>query len=132
MPAYATPAELDALALPPDVASAATDAEKEAALEAASRLTDSYLAAAGYAVPLTTWGDDLKNAVCAIAAYDLAVSKGLAPEDGEGSNLYLRKRDAVRWLERVAAGTAKPSGVGQETGGSAAVVYAITDEKRGW
>lgn len=107
--AYATPAELDALALPPDVASRVADADKTSALEAASALADSYLAAAGYAVPLPSWGDDLKAAVCAIAAFDLAVSAGLAPEDGEGSNLYLKKRDAIRWLERVARGQARIS-----------------------
>ncbi len=129
--AYATPAELDALALPPDVASRVADADKTSALEAASALADSYLAAAGYTTPLSTWGDDLKAAVCAIAAFDLAVSAGLAPEDGEGSNLYLKKRDAIRWLERVARGEAKPAGVSGDSSpwGTPRVRSA---EPRGW
>jgi len=129
--AYATPVELDALALPPDVASRVADADKASALEAASALADSYLAAAGYAVPLPSWGDDLKAAVCAIAAFDLAVSAGLAPEDGEGSNLYLKKRDAVRWLERVARGEAKLSGASSTTSAWGAPRVRSADP-RGW
>ena len=125
---YATTAELDALALPPDVAGKADVTEKEAALEAASALADSYLRQAGYVVPITTPGDDLKNAVCEIAAYNLAVSKNLAPEGGEVSNLYLRKREAIRWLERVAAGKARLEG--QDASGGEA--YIVTDPKRGW
>lgn len=129
--AYASTAELDALALPPDVAANVADADKTSALEAASALADSYLVAAGYAVPLASWGDDLKAAVCAIAAFDLAVSAGLAPEDGEGSNLYLKKRDALRWLERVARGQAKLSGASSTTSpwGAPRVSSA---EPRGW
>ena len=125
---YATAAELDALALPPDVTGQATTEEKEAALEAASALADSYLRQAGYTVPIATPGDDLKNAVCEIAAYNLAVSKGLSPEGGEVSNLYLRKREAIRWLERVAAGKAALEG--QDAAGGEA--YIVTDSKRGW
>ncbi len=130
--AYATPAELDQLALPPDVARDVTDADKTAALEAASRLADSYLAAAGYAVPLTSWGDDLKGVVCAIAAFDLAVSVGLAPEGGETSNLYLKRRDALRWLERLARGEVRPVGVDPAPDAGAGEAFVVTDPKRGW
>lgn len=130
---YATPADLDARALPPDVRSGASSAEKQAALDGANGVVNGYLAQAGYAVPVATPGDDVIEAEVAVAAWRLAMTLGLAPEQGERSNLYLRNRDAMKWLEAVAGGRVQPSGAEQATGtGATGSPIARSEGKRGW
>ena len=100
--AYATPSDLARLGVAAAALSDVPVPDQEAALDAASRLADSYLARR-YRLPLVSWGDDLKRAVALIAAYDLIAVRGFAPE-GADEHLRLRYEDAIRWLEQVAKG----------------------------
>jgi phage gp36-like protein len=88
---YATRDDLFRLGLPEGALRGVSPATIEDALEAASRLADSYL-----------------RARYAIAAYDLMAVRCYDPVRGADEVLRLRYEDAIRWLERVAAGGASP------------------------
>lgn len=109
MAAYATTSDLYRLALRRTALEGIPQADQERALEAASRLADSYLQAR-YRLPLTAWGDDLRRAVAVIAAYDLLAGRGFAPE-GVDEHIRLRYEDAITWLRDVSRGAATPVGV---------------------
>jgi phage gp36-like protein len=107
MAAYATRAELYALALPQAaLLTVATDAQ-DSALEAASRKADSYLGVR-FELPLTAWGVDLKEAVAKMAAWQLLSVRGFSPEAGDAEVFRRNHEDAVRWLEQVAKGAVTP------------------------
>lgn len=110
---YAEPADLTRLSLPASALTGIATADQEAALNAASDVADSYLGQR-FELPLTAWEDDLKRAVCNIAAYDLMSRRGYAPRGADTAaedNIRLRYKDAIAWLERVAAGKVNPVGV---------------------
>jgi len=132
--AYLANDELDDLALPPDTREGATPDQKTAAISAASAIADGHLVAGGVTLPLTSWGDDLREAVAAIAAFNLATTLGLAPESGERSNLYLRRKAALDWLTRVGEGKVKPVGLvdADPTVPATVGVSLITNARRGW
>jgi phage gp36-like protein len=104
---YATQDDLFRLGLPERAFRGVSPSTIENALEAASRLADSYLRAR-YVLPLTAWDEALTRAVAAIAAYDLMAVRGYDPARGADEVLRLRYEDAIRWLERVAAGAVSP------------------------
>ena len=104
---YATQNDLYRLGLPEGALRGVSLAAIEDALEAASRLADSYLRAR-YALPLSSWDEALTRAVAIIAAYDLMAVRGYDPARGADEVLRLRYEDAIRWLERVAAGVLSP------------------------
>lgn len=128
--AYATRTQLTQLAIPAAALTGVSTADQDAALEAASDLADGYLRSR-YALPLTAWEDDLRRAVCGIAAYDLLTRRGFRPEDS-GENVRLRYEDAVRWLKGVADGSISPSITDstptEEEGG----LQVDTEARRGW
>jgi phage gp36-like protein len=104
---YAETPDLAQLGLPASVLSGFTPADQNAALEAASSLADSYLAAR-YTLPIISWGSALTRAVAVIAAYDLMSRRGYDPNRPGDENLRLRYEDALRWLQDVAAGRVDP------------------------
>ena len=104
---YASQDDLFRLGLPEGALRGVSPSTIEEALEAASRLADSYLRAR-YTLPLTAWDGALSRAVAAIAAYDLMAVRGYDPARGADEVLRLRYEDAIRWLERVAAGEVSP------------------------
>ena len=104
---YATRDDLFRLGLPEGALRGVSLSAIEDALKAASRLADSYLRAR-YVLPLTAWDEALTRAVAAIAAYDLMAVRGYDPARGADEVLRLRYEDAIRWLERVAAGAVSP------------------------
>lgn len=127
--AYATRDDLARLGLPPAVLSAIPVADQDAALEAASDLADSYLRVR-YTLPLLSWQDDLRRAVCHIAAYDLLVRRGFNPT-GADEQVRLRYEDAIRWLERVAQGLLSPAIVDSSAEDLPGPI-GYTRPKRGW
>lgn len=131
---YATTDDLDNRALPPDIRSTGTPIEKQSALDSANGIINGYLRQAGFITPIDTPGDDVIEAEVAIAAWRLAMTLGLAPEGGEKSNLYLRNRDAIKWLQAIAGGRVSPIGAIQDAqdefeGGG---IYILGDNRRGW
>lgn len=135
MSVYATAADLTRLAIPAEALEGITVEDQDAALSAASSVADGYLASR-YTLPLTSWGDDLRRAVCLIAAYDLMTRRGYNPEGGD-EQLRLRYEDAIRWLERVADGKVTPPAEDSSTAGTSASAGLGSPEvrsgtKRGW
>lgn len=131
--AYASSSDLTRLGVGAAAVVGIPSGEIATALDSASDLADSYLGAR-YTLPLVAWGDDLRRAVCQIAAYDvIAGNRGFNPEQGADVSLRLRYEDAIKWLERVAAGSLVPVAVIDSSPttdeGSA---FVITDAKRGW
>jgi phage gp36-like protein len=133
MSQYATASEFNtfgirAAALPPAV----TDTDRLKAVSAASGRADSYLGAR-FRLPLSAWGDDLRQAVCAIAAFELVSSQvGFNPQAGHNMVLITRKEDAIRWLEQVASGKVTPAGITDTAPAAASVSRVLSRPPRGW
>lgn len=93
-----------------------------AALDAASRTVDGYIASQ-YTLPLTAIGTDLKMHTAWLAAYNLMTSVGYKPS-GNDEILEERQGKAIKWLEGVGAGRVQPAGMagsaGPTIGGQAA------------
>lgn len=107
--AYATTTDLARFGLPAAILASIATATQEAALEAASDVADSYLRAR-YTLPLTSYGDDLKRAVCNIAAWDLLSTRGYDPKAGNDEAVEARSDKAMAWLKDISAGRAAVSG----------------------
>lgn len=134
MTAYADRTDLARLG----VAAAALDGieveAQEAALDAASAVADSYLRQR-FTLPLTAWGDDLTDAVCAIAAFRAASNVGFNPAAGGNEALKNRHDQAIAWLRDIATGKASPGVTDSSTeAGSAdpAEPEVYTSPLRGW
>lgn len=113
---YAAAGDLEkkAFGLPQAVLTRFTASEREAALAAAGDVADGYLGQR-YTLPLTAWGDDLRLAVCAVAAFNLMGGQGFNPDGLTAEYLGKKHDDAVRWLERVARGMISPPGITDST-----------------
>jgi phage gp36-like protein len=83
------------------------DADLAKALEASSAEVDSYLRNR-FTLPLTTWGADLRRAVCILAAFDVLSVRGLDPQNHK--QLESRRKAVVEWLVKVKDGDATPAG----------------------
>lgn len=133
MAAYATATDFDSYGVrPAALPDSVLDSDKLGAVTAASAVADSYLGAI-YRLPLVSWGEDLKQKVCAIAAFELMASQvGFNPEAGHNFTILSRKDEAIRWLEGVAKGIVTPS----LTSGAeppAPKAFAISSKpQRGW
>ncbi len=102
------------------------------ALAASSDEASGYLLAQ-YALPLVSWGQDLRRMVCVLAAADLMAVRGYSPDAGADAYLETRANAARSWLAKVASGTVSlaqvvDSSPSMQNGG--ARVY--TAELRGW
>jgi len=129
---YLTDAELVDQHLPGDVAAQSTVTDRAAWLDAASAQADGYLRRAGYTLPLTSAGEDLKAAVGSIATYHLASKLGLLPEPAAQSAIYLRYKAAMEWLKGVADGSITPIVTGAPTDDTSAAPLVSSDPPRGW
>jgi phage gp36-like protein len=134
---YATPSDVKLLGIRSDAlggTNAVTDAELDEAAEAAGDLMDGYFKAGGIALPLTSWGDDIRRADAIIAAYDVISARIGYNPDATGDDPW-RKRyeDIIRWLEQIAAGAIVP-GVAAPTPTTTTgrVAVVSTGELRGW
>lgn len=133
--AYATRTDLYRLGLREAAFTGVATADQDAALEAASDTADSYMRSR-YTLPLTGYGDDLKSAVCRIAAYELLATRGYNPGAGGDESLESRHDKAVTWLKDVSAGRAHVSG-GSTTPTATRHARASSprtgsDDRRGW
>lgn len=134
--AYATTADLVRFGLPSAALTGVSSTTQDEAISAASAFADSYLRSR-YAVPLTSYGDDLSQCVCALAAESLLLTRGFDPNRANGDVIAQRADNARAWLRDVAAGRAAVSG-GVTT--PAPTVYAraasaptvASSSERGW
>jgi phage gp36-like protein len=138
MSSYATIAEfyihgIRAAALTANV----TEQQIAEQIEAASGKADSYLRGR-FRWPLSSWGVDITQAVCQIAAYELVASQiGFNPEAGHNMVLGDRKESALAWLHLVSIGKVTPAGVVDSTpsagpGGPSSQARAFSRRPRGW
>lgn len=112
MSSYASLAELYLLGSPEESLDFAADAVKQANLDRASRIMDSYFGAR-YGVPLVVFSDDVKGCCAVIAAY-LVFTWGQNPERNDDE--FRRKyEDCIKWLEDVRDGKATPAGTVTDT-----------------
>lgn len=131
MSQYATIADLELLGLPATALANVPAEVKTAHLQAASEKADTYLAARGYAVPLATWGQDLRQAVVQIAAWTLLAYKGVNPEDPASAALAKAHDQALAWIKDVSLNDATlNTAATSPLVGSAGIVY--TAKRRGW
>jgi len=133
MSSYATTAEFDVHGIRPEALPATiSTANKEAFIEAASCRADSYLGSQ-FHLPLTAWGLDITQAVCAIAAYELVASLLIfQPEASENKNLTDRRDAAIRWFEQVAANKAHPVDAIDTAPTASSVSRVASKTPRGW
>ena len=134
--AYATITDLTRFGLPSTALTGVSSTTQEEAISAASSLADSYLRSR-YDLPLTAYGDDLTQCVCALAAETLLTSRGLDPARAKGDVIITRADNARSWLRDVSAGRAAVSG-GITTPGPSPQARASTapttrsTSERGW
>jgi len=110
MAAYATRAELVQLGIADAALAKVSADDQDTALAAASRVADSYLIRR-FTLPLTSWGDDLKQAICDIVAYRLMKARGFNPQRSDADQLRDGYTDAIKWLKDVADSKATPVGI---------------------
>lgn len=114
--AYADVTDLEKYGLPARALQSVSEAQRAAALDAASAEADSYLNLV-YQLPLTAWGEDLKAKVCHLAVYDLMANRGYNPSAGQNDTIRTRYQDAVKWLDRVSTGKVRPTGIADSSAG---------------
>ena len=138
MAQYATTTDFDTHGLPlAKLPPSVTTDKLNAALIAASAKADSYLRSR-FTLPISSYGLDLTEAVCAIAAWSvLSGQVGFNPEAGHNVAIMTRKEDAIRWLEQISHGHAVPEGIVDSSpsagpGGPAAGAQAYSNPMRGW
>lgn len=121
MARYADQTWLGRIGVKAEALASITSEAKDAALDAASDLMDSYFRVA-FTLPLITWQDDVRRACAIIAAYDLLVVRGYNPSAGADVNFRLRYEDIMGapgrrgWLQQVAGGNAIPGVVDSSPG----------------
>jgi len=106
--AYATQADFASLGLPAKATAGIPSGDIDAALEAASRVVDSYIGSR-YDLPLVTFDKSVTMAVCKIAAYELLSRRGFAAGSADSENVQKRYDQAVAWCRDVARGLALPA-----------------------
>lgn len=129
---YATPRDLSSLGCAGGALDDLSDEDKDLALCAATDNADTELQSGSHTLPLTAWGEDLRQAVVDIAVFRLMRRRGFSPE---GPDMLIAKGydDAMRWLTSVGRESKTLAGVVDSTptvhdGGAAVGGYAL----RGW
>lgn len=133
MARYAEAADLAQVGLSSDLTTGIDAAVINGVLDKRSRFADGYLAGR-WTLPLTAWGDDLRLAVCQLAAWDIMTTVvGMNPEDASNSNWRDRRDEALSWLRDVAAGKVTPVGIVDTTPDVPEAGVSIGSEPlRGW
>lgn len=129
---YATLQDLVRFGIPDHALAGVPDSERVEQLLAASAFADGPLHAAGFILPLVSWGDDLREAVASIAAAGCLVHRGFSPEGSDG--VIIERGEARRkWLDGVGdGGRISPATKGTPPPVVAAGGVVISKPRRGW
>lgn len=100
---YASLADLTRYGLPEHALADISISERIEQLLAASSIADGPLYAAGFTLPLLSWGDDLREAVASIAAANCLIQRGFSPE-GSDQTIVDRGERRRRWLDGIGDG----------------------------
>lgn len=132
MSQYATIADLELLGLPAAALGSVSADVKNAHLTAASELADSYFVARGYAIPLASWGTELRQAIAQIAAWTLLINnRGVNPEDPSTAAIARAHDQALAWIKDVGRNDATLNAA--KTAPAAAPAARVrTAKRRGW
>lgn len=133
MAAYITDEELTPPGVGPSFVEELPLAVRDAARESSSREADTYLTRWGTPIPQASVSSHLKTQVRAIAIYRLLSDRGFDPELRQNAIVVQNFQDAIRWLEKCAAGRVNPL-VGPDATPSVeeAAPTVTSDEPRGW
>lgn len=131
MSSYATLAQLYALGVNAEALAQVAKPDQDEALEAASRLVDTYLWKLN--PPLAVFTGEITEAAAVIAAYTIMSSRGFDPEHDDSKNMRLRYLDKIRWLESLDGGAKLPGAVGQGSGSTGMLGPKVSAAPlRGW
>jgi hypothetical protein len=128
---YASHAEFYTWGLAPEVVAAAERKSPgilDRALASASRRADSCFRDR-YVLPLASWGDEVRERVCQLAALAVLGVLGFNP-DGPDRFYVDRARDAEVWFRRVADKKEQPDVV--EGGPPVDGAVVVSPRERGW
>lgn len=127
----AAPASLP-VGVEPPLSSAITDAQKTRYLQACSDKASSQISKR-YALPITGWGEDLIEAVCAMA-YAMALDvQGYDPKGGQDKRIQDRAADRWKWLQDIGRGDANLVGAVDQTPDVEDFVGTVIGPRRtGW
>lgn len=106
MSQYATQAEFLNQTLPAEAFSTLPVGTIDKALIWASSWANSKIKKR-YTLPLTQWGEDLRSAVCDLAALRLMRFRGFKPGSGASQAFVDAAKEAKDWLEEISEGTAE-------------------------
>lgn len=129
---YATPTDLDTLGPSALANESVSNVDKGAALAGATGELDDYLNGR-YTLPLTAWGDSLRQHTVNIAAYRLLVKRGWSPVSPEDETVRTNFNDALEWALLVKDEKIQPPDIIDSTpdvydaGG-----FVVSKPKRGW
>jgi len=131
MTVYATTTDFERLGLATGAASRVPANTLTTQLSAKSAFADGYIRRK-FKLPLSSWGDDLRECVCVLAAEASLGTIGWNPEDPANAALVERAKAWRRWLEQLGDGDVEPEFVDatSDVNEGGAVVY--TRAKRGW
>jgi phage gp36-like protein len=130
MSQYATTTDLAQYALGSVALTGISTNDQDAALQAASDEADGYLKAR-YAVPVTVYGKDLREHICAMAAYRL-LSRKTFGLDGSQTNIRKMYEDAISFFSKISKGLITLSGDAITPAPSYALPRVSTSTPRGW
>lgn len=133
MARYAEITDLDKFGIQASALASLSSEQKNAALDRASDEIDTYIGNV-YALPLNTWGNDLRARCVDMAVYHLLARRGFNP-DGKDAIVQDRYDAAIVWLRDIAAGRARllaPAAVDQTASTYEGGAYVVTRARRGW
>ena len=131
MSEYATTTDLARLGLASGVLARVPSATQTTQLSFSSAYADAFLRSR-YTLPLASWGDDLREAVCAIAAEGMLTTIGWNPEDPANQAIVARANRARAWLKMVGRGEIDPEIVDSTPDAEEGTGYVSTRPRRGW
>ncbi len=133
MSQYATLDDLTRLGLGASALTAIDNTTRTAALASRSAYADGFLAKR-FTLPLSAWGDDLREAVVHMASWDLLSRRGFDPTAANDAAVQVNMERAERWLRDVAAGRVEPVGYvdATPTVADARSVVVASRPRRGW
>jgi len=128
---YAGPEHIESVGIPADALEDIAESDLVAGCIAATSEADGYLGN-GLALPLQSWGESLTLQCARVAVWNAVSFRGFQPE-GPDQAIRDNWKAAIRWFERIGAGTLSPPDVVDSTPDEYDAGSAIASAPiRGW
>lgn len=128
---YLSTAEFQAQTLNGAALAGINDTDQATALTWASGVAASYLRKR-YALPLVSWGEELKQKVGELAQWFLLTRRGFKPNSGSDEVARLRYEDAISWFKDVSRGLVEIDCVDQTPTVDEAGSLAASEPRSNW